>query len=96
MSVCLSVCLLIYLHLAENSTFLFIISSFPSLSRPSSLSFPRYTLHTHTISQELTKLTIINLSCNQFSQFPKEAFMSKALVEVDLSTNKVQRSFRKP
>jgi len=39
--------------------------------------------------QELRKLTILNLSCNHFSQFPKEAFVSKALVDVDLSSNKI-------
>ena len=66
--------------------------SFP----PPSPSHGTPLIRTHTLSQELTKLTIINLSCNQFSQFPKEAFMSKALVEVDLSTNKVDQSFRKP
>ena len=100
LSVCQSLSLLIYLYLTENRIPLFFLSPlypghFISFF-PSSLSLPRYTPHTHTLSQELTKLTIINLSCNQFSHFPREAFMSKPLVEVDLSTNKVEQSFRKP
>ena len=37
----------------------------------------------------MTRLGVINLSCNNFSTFPVEALLSGKLTEIDLSSNKV-------